>query len=486
MLKRFLKDTGIYGISGVISKGVSIFLVPFYTRVLTPNDYGIIDLIAVVSAIVTTSVSLQITQAVARFLADERTLENKINVSSTALIFNIVAYSFFIIIAQVFAPFWAKLILGSNSYTYIFRVASFSMFTTGLYYFVQNQLRWLIRPKKFMLVSVTYTFVTIPTTVFFVLILKTGVIGVFYAYIIGAFVCFSLGIYLSRDSYQYVFNVGKLKEMLRFSLPLVPSSVGVFFITYSQRLLIRGMMTLADLGLYGVATRLTSVVNIAFQSINAALVPIVYDEYKEKETPQKLSQLFNFMFFVLFTTFLALSLFSKEIIQLLTTPAYYSAYKIIPFLFTYQIFNGMLVFSVGMAIEKKTKHIAIINTIGAIFSVALSVVAIFYFGIMGVAMAVALQSIAVFSLQMFYSQKFYYVDYKFKKIAITFILSVIFILVIVLLDYINNITTIKLIGVKILVIFVFISILLFVIKLVSYHDISRQIKKLYIKFISNK
>lgn len=479
MIRRFLRDTGIYGISGIVSKGVSVFLVPFYTRVLTPSDYGVIDMMAVTTAIVASTVTLQITQAVARFLADDKKERNKILVSSTALVVVLFTYTVFLIVAEVYAGFWSKLILGSYKYIHIIRIASLSIFLSGLYYFVQNQLRWLLRPKGFMSVSMIYTFITIPVTVFFVLILKTGVIGVFYAYIIGSLISFLLGFYLTRDAYAFRFSYTKLREMLNFSLPLVPSSVGVFFINYSQRILIRGMLNLSELGLFGIGTRLSSIVNIAFQSINAALVPIVYDEYGKTETPAKLSILFNSLFFILMTLFVSVSVFSKELIMLLTTPAYYSSFKLVPPLFISQIFTGMIVFAVGMAIKKKTRYIAVINIIGASLSIGLSAGLIYFYGVMGAAVAVAIQSFVIFIIQMYFSQKFYPVPYNFYKITFSFLFSI---LIVIFSFFVNRYLDSSFFlrtGINVALIILNGLVLVFGFHLISYRDIFAKMRNVF-------
>ncbi len=230
MLRQLVKDTGIYGITGFISRGVSIFLVPFYTRVLTPNDYGIIDIIAVVGAIVSLTVPLEITQAVARFYADgSANDEYKINVASTGLCFTIFAFVAFSAAWHISASWLAAAILGNASLTVIMRVASLGMFTNALYYCVQNQLRWRLEPGRFSIVSLCYTAVTIVVTIVLVLWFRTGVIGVLWAQAVGGAAGFALGFYFGRSSYKLGFHWAIFKEMLSFSYPLVPSSIGVFF-----------------------------------------------------------------------------------------------------------------------------------------------------------------------------------------------------------------------------------------------------------------
>ena len=472
MIKRFIKDTGIYGLSNILSKGISIILVPFYTRVLTPDDYGIIDILAVFYAIVAVTVPLEITQAVAIFLSDDnysengdRYTNNKIIVSSTAFFLTLFCFSFFLILSLIFSGPVALILLDDNSKVNIYQVASIHMFLTGLFYFVQNQLRWLLRPVKVAIVSITYTILSIALTIYFILISNFGVIGVFWAYVISAFIGFILGFYYSRDCYKFVFSFRKLKDMLKFSYPLVPSSVGVFFLNYTQRIIIKGIMTLGDLGLFGIASRLSSFINLAFQSIQGALIPLIYQRYKEKTTPESLRKMFNYLSFILFSCFIAISFFAKEIMILLTTPVFYSAYILVPFLFISEIFEGMKSFAVGLAIKKKTKTIALINLIGGTFTVGLSFLLIYLWGLLGAAIAISIKSISLFILQMIYSQKEYHVSYDFKKIVIACILAIVLIFVVYISGSIKYIQFIK-----VVVIILYILSLIYFLKLVSFSE----------------
>ena len=42
MIKQFVKDSAVYGLTTILARGISFLLLPFYTRVLMPEEYGII------------------------------------------------------------------------------------------------------------------------------------------------------------------------------------------------------------------------------------------------------------------------------------------------------------------------------------------------------------------------------------------------------------------------------------------------------------
>lgn len=474
MIKRFIKDFSIYGFTGILSKGIAFFLVPFYTRIFTPNDYGIIDLLAIVAQLVSVTFPLEITQAVARFLADDNgSKRNTDLVSSVGFLFTIIALSLFLLIALPFTNYWTVLLLDDIEYKFIFQLAVINMFFSGLYYFVQNQLRWILKPIKYSIVSITYVATTIPLTILLVLVFDLKLVGVFYAKIAGAVTSFFLGWYFSKENYYFIFSYKKFRQMLEFSLPLVPSSVAVFLINSAQKIFIKALMSLSDLGLYGVGSRLASIINVGFQNVKTALIPIIYQNHEGKNTPSGISKLFNWMTYLLLLMIVSISVFSQEIIRVLTTPAYYSSYILVPFLLVDVSIKGLTEsFTPGLAISKKTKIIAILNIFGAIISIGMSYTLIKIFGLIGAAIAVLLRSLVIFIVQLTYSQKYYPIPYKMKKIIFSFTSSIPFIIA----GMLFNAYEIKEYLMKLLIVFIYFIVITLGIKMVDYRQLAAFMK----------
>jgi len=185
MLKRFVKDSLVYGASGIVTRGISLVLVPFYTRVFTPGDYGVIDLLGVVSAIVSSVFPLEITQAIARFYPDCKNADDAKQYASTALYYTMMSFGVFLVLAEIFAPQLSTMLFAGAVAESTFRVAALAIVTTGLFYFVQNQLRWRLEPSKHAVCSMVFSALALGGTVIFVLIFHTGVVGVFWAQVIG-------------------------------------------------------------------------------------------------------------------------------------------------------------------------------------------------------------------------------------------------------------------------------------------------------------
>lgn len=474
MLKQFLKDSSIYGFSGIITRGISLLLVPFYTRVFTPADYGIIDLLAIIASIVSFTFPLEITQAVARFYPDASSTDQAREYASTALFYTLFAFSVFLIVVQVFAEPMDAFFLSGQIGADVLRVAALGICSNGLFYFFQNQLRWRLEPKKHALCSITFSSLAIALTVVFVLVWHAGVIGVFWAQFIAGVVASCLAYVLSRSSYALIFNTARFKEMLAFSAPLVPSSIGIFVLTYADRISISKFMTIADLGIFGIGYRVASMVSVLMIGFQGAITPLVYSRYREPDTPAELARIFRYFVFGALIIASTLSIFAREILLVMTTPPYYAAAAVIPFLVASTFLSNMYVFAPGLGIARQTRAIAVINFMGAGLNVLLNIAFVPMFGILGAATATLVSSIAMFTTNMVMSQRAYYVPHDTGGLLRAAIAVV---AVIACAGYLSNLTTPTLSVVLKSVSIVLVIGALFMTKIVSISEIKLQFAK---------
>jgi O-antigen/teichoic acid export membrane protein len=424
MFKQFIKDTAVYGLTGIITKSITIFLVPVYTRIFDPTDYGVIDILAIAGSIIGIIVPLQIGQGIARFYPDTKEKYSARLFASTALFFTISMYLFFLLVSLVFSSYFTRTLLENSTSKLVFNLWATSTFIIGIFYITQNQLKWMLKPKSFALASLIYSVVTILFTILLVVFVRIGLVGVYIAQIIGGVIGTLVSFWHSREDYVLKFDTKKLSSMLSYSVPLVPSGVGLFFSNYIHRIMIKGLMTLADLGLFAVGAKVASVVTIIMQGIQGSITPLIYSNYREKDSPEQIAKIFRYFVFGALNLTVLLSVFAKEILIVLTTPLYYSAFVLAPFLVFDRFLSSGHIFTPGLYLAKKTKTITVINLIGAAINLCLSYALIVKIGILGAAIGTASSSVFVFVLNMYYSQKYYNIPHNFKILAISLLITI--------------------------------------------------------------
>ena len=422
MLKAFFKDSTIYMIPTILMYGTNFFLLPLYTRILSPADYGALDMLRVLESCVLLVVALEIVQGHGRYYMDEKNPAEKIKYASTAFIFTILCFSLFFIICNFFSLPLSRSLFGGEGFKDVFELGVAYITASGFLLFVSTQLRYELRSKEYAIVSIVTFLTTAMCSLLFAVLLDFKLRGMVGAIIIGNIVGLTTGLLILRNSFSLSFDIRKLKEMLVFSVPLVPSGVAVFLSGYVDRLMINEFLSLEEVGLYGMGFRIAAIVSLLMIGFNRALSPLIITHYREKETPNEIATIFRFFVCLSLIFFLGLTLFSKEILWLLTTPSYYEASKVVIFLVPAILFSQMYMFAPGTGIAKKTFYIMWINVVAAIMNIGLNWLLIPKLGFQGAALATFCSHISVFAIKMSVSQRYYFIPFNWKPIIFSMIL----------------------------------------------------------------
>ena len=417
MLDRAIKDILIYGLSSILTRGMSFLLIPFYTSALSTEDFGAFDLILTLAALANLVVALEVSQGLARFWHDETNAERRVVLASTTLVFTLLMYAGFSGLCLVFSEQFSALLFKSNGYLSLFEVGILYIFFNGIYYLLINQFRWELRSKEYAAVSLMYSLLLLGLTALATLVLNQGLMGVIAAQAIASLMGVLLCMGLLRKSFTFKFDYTVLKSMLRFSIPLVPAGLAVFINLYINRFALNHFGSLADVGLYSLANRMAGITTLLLIGVQAAITPLIYQTHSKATTPSEIAALFNGFATVALLLCLGLSLFAEEIISLISGPEYLDSAALIAILASAVLLSQLYVFAPGMAIAKKTQLQLLVTLIAAAVSLAANWLLVPAFGIHGAAFATLISSITFFVVWLHYSQKLYPIPFYWHSIA---------------------------------------------------------------------
>jgi len=186
VLRDFARDTALYGGATLLVRGLSLLLLPFYTRVLDPTDYGLVDLATVFTRLVLLTVALEVSQGVARLFPDAEDRSERLAYASTALWFSVGAYVVFMAIALPLAPQLSRIVFESREQADLASVMVLSAAANGVFLLLLHQLRWNLQPVAFTIGSLTFALTSIGATVALVLAADLRVAGVLLGQLSGA------------------------------------------------------------------------------------------------------------------------------------------------------------------------------------------------------------------------------------------------------------------------------------------------------------
>ena len=417
--KLLAKHYSIFGAGNFLNKIVAFVLIPIYTRYLTPKEYGIKALVGLTVDVIGILLAIAISSAVYRFYFESEDIDYRNQVISSAII----AIGSIGILALIPLAFAAKTmafyILDSSDLYYFFLVAFASMWFQSLNGIGFNYLRANQKSLKFVSLSFAKLIFGIVLNIYFVCILKMGVLGVLLATLITSIMMFGVLVVPLAYRIGMKFSADLIKKMIKFGFPIVLSQLGAFVVHLSDRFFIKELWSVGDAGLYSLSYRFGTLPgNFIAEPFNTAWQPRRYEMYKEKNAERIFGKIFTYFLLLMIFAGLAICVLTKDLLMIIADSSFWSAYKVVPILIVANIiFNSNTHFSMGLLFTKKTKYFAYINLSNGIIVLFLNFFLIRKYGAYGAAYATLIAFIYKTSLTYFFSSRFYKIHFEMARIV---------------------------------------------------------------------
>ena len=416
MLRQLARDSVVYGLTAVLARVAGFITLPIFARVLTPDDIGAIDLLSLTIGLVQVTVALEIAQGYARHYAERAEGLDRARLASTALGFSIATYTAFAIVGLLLAPTFASSLLGSR-YTDAAYIAVGTAWVAGIFQLVLNQLRFQVRSRAFAGVNLLFVFSSASLSVLFVLALRLGPAGVMAGQLVGGVIALLAAFGIARGISRPGLHLPELRSMLRFSIPLVPSSVGVIVLISVDRVVISQAMTLGDVGIFGVAYRVAQLTGLVFLAVQLALAPLIYQRHREAETPRELARIFRIFWAGTLVFWVGLAAFAPVLITIVATERYVASSSIVPLLAGALVLISAQTFAPGLSLGMRTSMIAGVNLTGAALNTVLNVALVPQLGLPAAAGSTLVSAAVVFGLTVWLGQRNYPVPFDWLRIG---------------------------------------------------------------------
>lgn len=416
-LQRLGRDTLLYGLSTLLVRGLQIFLIPVYSRALGSGEYGVVETVAIAGALVNLTIALEISQGMARYIADTPDDSARRALASTAVAFAALAYAVFALAVATFSDELSDWLLEGKAQPQTLTLAAVAIAINGVFVIVQDLLRWQLRPGSYVMASLAYALGSAGVGIWLVAVQGTGVAGVFWGQLAGALLGLAVSLVRAGGLLARVFDVERLRTMLRYSLPLVLSGAAVFGNLFIDRIVVRELLGLEALGVYGVTARFASVVSILAVGLQAALSPLVFRHWREPSTAATLGRICRWYLVTMVALVGGIALLSGQIMGTLTGPAFHEGGSILPMLTLGAMFSTLYVFAPGLFLGERTGRVALLNVAGALVSLFAALALTPWFGLLGAALAATIAPAFVFAGYLALGRAWFKVPYRAPKIA---------------------------------------------------------------------
>jgi O-antigen/teichoic acid export membrane protein len=417
----FISHAKNYMTATFFTKALAFISVPVFTRLLTPDEYGILALFASIISVSNIFLSFNFSGAVARYYHEKDKKFGQFISSNILFLFLFNIFSFSLI--NLFKNEISSLI---NIDVDVFIIAIIvAIFNIPINMFL-SYLQTSKQSDKYSFLSVSKSVIMLVISIIWVYLLsEQRYFGKIYANLVVSGVIFIIAIIYFIKLGKPKFKFKYVKYSLVFGVPLIPHALSNFILSYFDRIAINQLTGSFDTGLYSFAYNVGMIMNVVVMAMNKAWVPMFYDNLKENNYNKINSMAINYSKYIFFAA-ISLILFSKEIVMILADKSYYAALDLVPiiilssvFIFFYTLFANYSFY------RKKTALISTATLLAGAINIGLNYWLIPKFGYIAAAYTTLFSYMVLFILH-YINARFIVGErvIKLKKITIDFLILI--------------------------------------------------------------
>lgn len=364
-IKKFIKSTGVYLLGNILNKSLSFLLLPIYTRYIAPTDYGTYDLNVAYNSFLYSIIYLDIYGVIMRYMFDYKKDERNKPIFNGIILF-MVSTILYLLGIMIFGS-----MLGIEYKLFLFAMG----FTNNLQLVVGYIARAQGKNTIFVLGGVFGSLITLLLNIILIVYLDQGYWVMYLSSTIGFLIN---AIVIGRNikllgflKFKF-FDSELFKEMFIYAIPLSVNSAAFWFLTGFNRVVISNQLSLAENGLYAVATKFSAIIQLITQGFQMAWQELSFSKAKMKKEEMSVfysKALNEYINFVYLGLVMSLPLI-KIAFPIIIDKQYQSALYLIPFALYSTFFSSISSFLASIiSTLKKNKYIFTTTLLASIVNV---------------------------------------------------------------------------------------------------------------------
>lgn len=333
-----------YLMSSILTKGLSILLLPIYTRYLPPHDYGILQTLGSVSAFLPFVLSLSLDSAFGRYFHEDKYSKQALATLYSTVYWFVVGYAIImLVIAFATSVLWMEDLITVSVWPYAY-LTFIPVLFSQLGNLGRTFMQQALETKKSTIVDVISTLINAVISVCLLVFCDLGVISRLLGIAAGSLFMFAFYhfYFVHNGILIKTFSISCLKKCLVYSLPLLPAMMGSWISTLSDRLVIAKYSSLASVGLYSLAVQFGQILYLVGDAITRVIGPLIMSGLiaDKDATVDKVRNTSYFILVAMLFSNLMLYVFSEDIVSIFATKQYAAAAVFIP-IFGFNYVLGM-------------------------------------------------------------------------------------------------------------------------------------------------
>jgi O-antigen/teichoic acid export membrane protein len=415
---RISRQLFAYGTADVVVLAISFLLLPIYTRVLTPREYGALALLLVVEAVLKIVNRWGLDAAFLRFYYECADDDRRRLLAGTTVGFIAVANATIAALLLAFAAPINVLLFDSLEFIWPYRLLILNGYVSTFLFLPFTLLRIQERARTFASLTFAQSFGTIVLRLIFVVALRMGLFGIMLADVV---ITLTMLVAMSRSLRSMLalkFSSTQLRELLAYGFPYVPNGVLTHAMGMGDRFILGMYVPLRDVGFYLIAVSVASLAKYFPVAFDVAWTPFAYDSLQRRDAPALFARMATYAFTILALSMVALSGLAAPLMDLILPDVYGPVAPLVPVLVLAMGVQAMRALpATSLNIAKKTGVYPTVTAAGAAVSIALYFLLIPPNGMSGAALAFLISQVVTTTLMTYLAQRVYRIPYETGRLV---------------------------------------------------------------------
>jgi O-antigen/teichoic acid export membrane protein len=427
MLKKFktlAKDSFTYSFGIVLGNIIGFFLIPIYTRIFSPEQFGTIDVLLSINGFLVTFLALSTDSSMTRYFYDSDDFAYRKKIISTVFTFRLLWGIVIVAICALSVNLFNHFLFAESVPVFYFYIVFLAAFFGVILSVSTTLYRLLMQPKRYITITILQSLLAPVLIIFFVIYVGLGIFGYLLGYSLAILL---LCVFSYIQLHQYLaleYSPDLMKKVLLFGIPLMPTTISIWIINFSDRFFLIQFAGLAAVGLFAIGSKISLSIGLITSAFRLSWTPyaqsiVNHSDAKHFFQMVSLAYIVGLSFVILILTGL-----SKIVLQVFTTPEYYDGYVVIGILAYSAVFYGFYtISSLGTWFAEKTAYVTVAIVLSAICNIILNFLLIPVYGILGAAIATLFGQIFGNVIVLYIGEHVYPIGFDFGKLSATVLIT---------------------------------------------------------------
>ncbi len=357
-MKRLGKDVIVYASADLIARGTQLIAIPIYTHFLSVAEFGKLALLTVTASLLSMLLNLGVNNAIQRFYFDSESADSQRPVIvSTGLAGLIASGALFSVVAVVLiTTLRTEQMSFSGISTELFILSIVNVLPEQITQYSQDVIRLHFKPLQFFAVALVRTLLGVVIGIVLLSRFGMGIHGILLGTLIGSVLAVPLSLLAIKSDLVFRYDAKVARKLFEYGSPFVLVGASYWIFQSMDRWMLLNFGDINQVGVFSIANKFAVIVSFATFAFNRAWGPYAFYLYANNSDYKKIyAKVFAIWFFVIAYIGLGISVFSFEILKLMTPQEYWGAAPILSIMCAAMVMDGTTIITLlGISLERRT------------------------------------------------------------------------------------------------------------------------------------